>query len=58
MYAGNGCEIAADNLEFSVAGSQMSQLVISESAATCIANNVAKSHLGHIVLNSQTVSDL
>lgn len=36
----------------------MSQLVISESAATCIANNVAKSHLGHIVLNSQTVSDL
>jgi hypothetical protein len=58
LYAGNGCEMAADNLEFSVAGSTMSQLVISESAATCIANNVAKSHLGHIVLNSQTVSDL
>lgn len=58
MYAGQGCNIVADNLEFSVTGSTMSQVVISESAATCIANNVAKSHLGHITLNSQTVRDL
>lgn len=58
MYGGQGCNIVADNLEFSVAGSTMSQVVISESAATCIANNVAKSHLGHITLNKQTVSDL
>jgi hypothetical protein len=36
----------------------MSQLVVSESAATCIANNVAKSHLGHIELNTQSVRDL
>lgn len=33
-------------------------MVISESAATCIANNVAKSHLGHVTLNSKTVADL
>jgi hypothetical protein len=58
LYAGQGCNIVADNLEFSVTGSTMSQVVISESAATCIANNVAKSHLGHITLNSQTVKDL
>ena len=34
---------------------ELSQLVISESAATCIANNVAKSNLGHIHLFDQTV---
>lgn len=36
----------------------MSQLVISESAASCIANSVAKSRLGHLVLDTRTVSDL
>lgn len=58
MYGGEGCTLEADNLEFSVAGSTMSQLVVSESAATCIANSVAKSHLGHIALNRNTVSAL
>merc|ERR1711907_596999 len=58
IYGGNNCTLEADNLEFSVAGSTMSQIVISESAASCIANNVARSHLGHITLNQQTVKEL
>lgn len=58
LYGGEGCELEADNLQFSVASATMSQLVVSESAATCIANKWAQSHLGHITLNSQTVSDL
>jgi hypothetical protein len=58
MYAGHNCTLDADDLEFSDAGSTMSQLVVSESAATCIANNMAKSRLGHITLNQKTVSEL
>lgn len=57
LYAGEGCELVNDNLQFSVAGATQSQLVISESAATCIANKMGKSHLGHMVLNSRTVKD-
>ena len=58
QYGGQGCDIVADNLQFSTTGSTLSQLVISESAATCIANSVARSRLGHINLNTQTVSEL
>lgn len=58
QYAGKGCELAADNLEFSVAGSTMSQIVVSESAATCLANRVAESAIGKLILNSTTVSAL
>merc|ERR1711934_1898 len=58
IYAGNNCTLEADNLEFSASGATMSQLVVSESAASCILNNMARSRLGHITLNSQTISDL
>ena len=59
QYGGEDCNtLENDNLQFSTASSTMSQLVVSEAAATCIANQVAKSHLGHINLNSQTVRDL
>ena len=51
IYGGNNCTLEADNLEFSVTGSTMSQIVVSESAASCIANNVARSRLGHVMLN-------
>merc|ERR1712025_1109600 len=54
LYGGKGCDIEADNLEFSVAGSTMSQIVVSESAATCWANKIAESHIGKIILNSKT----
>ena len=50
LYGGEGCEIDADNLQFSEANKNtMSQLVVSESAATCIANQAAKSHLDKLL---------
>lgn len=58
QYAGKGCQLDADNLEFSVAGSTLSQIVVSESAMTCIANRLTESNIGKVVLNTQTVSDL
>jgi len=59
IYGGEGCTLEPDNIQFSEGNKNtMSQLVVSESAATCMANQAAKSHLGQIALNQKTVSDL
>jgi len=51
IYNGQGCELENDPMDF--LDEQMSQLVISESAMTCILNQYAKSPIGYFNLNEE-----
>lgn len=57
MYNGEGCNIEPKYMDF-MQSQTFSQLVVSESAATCWANQVAKSNLGKIFLNSKSTAAL
>lgn len=66
IYGEHDCTLVADDLNFRTTCydenqyfcDTASQLVVSESAASCIANNWARSNIGHVFLDSNTVADL
>ena len=58
IYDGDeGCFIEHDYMDFKQ-GDVFSQFVLSESAATCMANQIAKSKIGHIEMNTKTIQGL
>lgn len=58
LYKGEECSLEPDNLDFIGASnsSAPSQVVISESAASCFANQIAKSKIGKITLDKEKVN--
>ena len=56
IYDGEGCSMAPDYLGFDYDGVVDSQIVVSESAASCFATKLAKSKLGHIHLDRPKVN--
>lgn len=57
MYKKQGCTIEPDFMNFSNEEA-FSQWVISESAATCMANSLARSNIGHVHLNKEKLTKL
>ena len=53
-----GCPLQSDNMEFNTASDTFSQIVISESAASCWAENLASSKIGKLTINSNTISKM
>lgn len=54
-YNGEGCTLEADYFDF-MDDQEFSQLVISESAATCALNNIAKSPIGRLDFNEDRLN--
>ena len=52
LHSDHVCELAPDEMDFREDLDKYSQLVISESVATCILNNFAASPIGRISLSS------
>lgn len=57
-YEGMGCEINAEPMEFVGDDSAYSQLVISDSAASCMAKTIARSPIGRIELDETRINKL
>lgn len=61
-YAGMGCPIESDPMEFvndeGLNEKYYSQLVVSESAASCIADTMARSPIGTLVLDESRMNQL
>mgnify|MGYP000194203781 CR=1 FL=1 len=57
IYQGQGCDLAPDEMDF-LNNNQFSQLVVSESAASCILNQFARSNLGVIDLNEKRFNQI
>lgn len=55
MHDNHTCRIESDNMDF-MNSNTFSQLVISESAATCIANSMANSRLGRTYLDKESIN--
>ena len=55
FYNGKGCQLTADFLSFDE-GDVDSQIVVSESAATCWANQIAKSNIGHVTFDQDRIN--
>jgi hypothetical protein len=51
LYKGEDCDIEPDNIDFIEDSHTASQVVISESAASCFASQLAKSRIGKVKLN-------
>lgn len=51
-YHGNACELEHDYFDFMDA-QEFSQVVITESAATCALNNIASSKIGKLEFNEK-----
>lgn len=56
LYKGEECSIQPDNLDFIDSNQTVSQIVVSESTATCFANQLAKSKIGKVSLNKDKVN--
>lgn len=54
-YDGSTCEIESDDMNF-MNGNTFSQLVVSESAATCALNSISNSPIGEIHLDSNKIA--
>ena len=59
-YDGRGCEILSDPMEFvedtGLDETKYSQLVISESAASCMAKVISRSPIGNLVLDESRMN--
>jgi hypothetical protein len=51
LYKGEDCDIEPDNIDFIEDSHTASQIVISESAASCWANQLAKSRIGKVKMD-------
>lgn len=58
LYGNSGCILDPDHLTFQDFETNYSQLVISESAATCLMQNFAESPIGHLELNTNKINQL
>lgn len=57
-YDGMGCEIEPEPMDFSGDDSAYSQLVISDSAASCMAKVIGRSPIGKIELDENRLNQL
>ena len=55
MHSNHECILEADNMDF-MNSNTFSQLVISQSAASCIANSMAKSKIGKTFLDKERIN--
>ena len=53
-----GCELVSDYMSFTNAADIFSEIVISESAATCWMENISASKIGILDITSTTISEL